>query len=405
MKPPKIYLSLFLIVFIFILPRCTNEDTPAGSPDNETFISMALKASDGINQDTELGEDRVTELRMLVFDQNGNTAYNAMLNFPNGFSGSSSAIKFLPGTYDFYFIANESAYTGFTSALNSLTNLSQFQSNPAFSQLEYDPGFTPDNSSLAGRFLMSAVYKGIEVFQGGSQTDPHPLVLPTSGVELVRSLAKVEVIFRKKSPGATIPAGSGIESVRLQKVAKYYSLPPQDNFYTGETTVSSNITNGNFDYTKDSIGAIVFYIPEFLNQAGGTSFTELNINGKIFPIQSDGAKIGLAYQRRNIASLSNNSVIRNYHYVIDVLLNSQGGIQLQTNIAIWNKDSYMFILQDQGNVAVFPPVYKSDSTIIIPTNCGRIEMRSNNEILSQGLMGGYGDEVNWWDPVIQGPLP
>ena len=69
----------------------------------------------------------------------------------------------------------------------------------------YNAGFQPDGSTPEGRFLMSAIYENITVVRGGTEQAPISLPLPTSKVELIRAMAKVEVIFRKKVPGSTLP--------------------------------------------------------------------------------------------------------------------------------------------------------------------------------------------------------
>jgi hypothetical protein len=379
-------------------------ETEEKEESKAAVISLSLRAaSNSINEDLTLWEDRVDEVRMIAFDQSGQTVYNDKLNFPNGFTNRCEAVKFDPGTYDFYFIANESAYTGdFAAALSAITNLSQFQTDTRFQQLQYKPDFIPDGATTTGRFLMSAQYDDIEVVSGGTKENPNLLVLPTAKVELIRSLAKVEIIFLKKVPGGNVPANS-VASVQLENVAKEYSVPPLDDYYNGQKDVSNTIVPTNFNYNNDSIGAVTFYIPEFLIATGSSDFTQLHINDKSFPIETDDEKVGLTLQRRTIPSLSNYSVIRNYHYIVEAFINSAGGIQLKVCVKPWNKDSYKYIFQDPDRVIVTPPIIPTDSSVIVPTDCGKIEIRSNNEILSQGLLGAYGDQINYWDPVLQGP--
>lgn len=393
-----IYLCLCLLLAIWV--SCSEDEphVPGGEP---SYIHLSVKASGTINEDVN-GEDRVSEVRMMAFDQTGNAVYNGLLSFPDGFDNSSSAVKLKPGIYDFYFFANESVSSGFSSALAAVANASQLQSNAAFSGLAYAPDFHPDTTTGLGRFIMSACYKGIVVNQGGSEQNPEPLVLPTTKVELIRSLAKVEVVFRKKTPGITIPAGSYVSSVQLQDVAKSYSVPPRDSYYTGSFAVSNTIVPSGFDYSNDSIGAVVFYLPEFLNKASGTNFTKLSINNRTFPILTDHAKTGLAAQRRSVPALSDSSVIRNYHYIINAYMDIQGGVYLKTRVEPWIKSSYVYMFEGDHSIAI-PPVVPTGPGVIIPTPCGKVEIRSTNEFLQQGLMGAYGDAVNWWDPNIQGP--
>lgn len=408
----KILQLIIFFTLLFMSVSCTNEDKSSNEDDNN-YITLSLKAlSSSINEDKENWEDRVEELRMLVFNSaDGQVVLNQMLYFPNGFVNPSKGVSIPHGTYSFYFIANESVYTGdFTSALSAIKNESGFKSDTRFSQLKYNSKFIPDGTSTEGRFLMSAVYKNISITGGGTEANPAPLILPTNKVELIRSLAKVEVIFRKKVSGSSIPANT-ISSVQLQNVASYLSVPPADSYYKGDGESSEAASLAGFDYSRDSIGSTIFYIPEFLVQDGSTSFTELQINNQSFPIETDGNKIGITLQRRDIPALSDSSVVRNYHYIVNAYINAGGGggggiIHLETYVQPWKKDEYRYIFQGDKTIVV-PPIIPTDSSvIIIPVLCegvSKIEILDREEILPQGLQGAYGDVINYWDPEVQGP--
>lgn len=404
----NIQLFILLAIILLTCTKCTNDDDRKDEDSGNTYITLSLKAlSTSINEDKTLWEDRVDELRMIVFNpSDGQVVLNQKLDFPNGFANYSRGVLIANGSYDFYFIANETAYTGsFVTAISSIKNKSEFQSDTRYKQLQYNSKFAPDETSQTGRFLMSAIYNNIGVTTGGTIDNPAPLILPTNKVELIRSLAKVEVVFRKKVSGSTVPSGT-ITSVQLANVASSLSVPPTDNYYTGQKGVSELATLSGFDYNRDSIGSATFYIPEFLVEESGTAFTELHINNKSFPIESDGDKIGITLQRRDVPTISNNSVIRNYHYIINAYIDGAGGIQLKIYIEPWKKDEFQYVFQGDKTIVV-PPVTPTDSSvIIIPILCdgeSKIEIRNHEEVLPQGLQGAYGDVINYWDPVVQGP--
>jgi len=368
------------------------------------FLSLSA-LSDAINTDTQTWEDRVSEIRMLAFLPSGAIAYNEMLSFSNGFGAPSDAVAMQPGTYSFYFIANETAYTGdFTTALQTITNVAQFATDARFATLTYDPAFAPDGTTSGGRFLMSAVYNDITVAQGGTQAAPLPLPLPTPTVQLVRSLAKVDVIFRKKVTGSSVPDGT-ITSVQLQDVAGTFSVPPIDNYYTGATAVSNTFAPpAGLDYAADSIGAVTFYVPEFLRPAGAPDYTAIVINGNSYPLTSDTGFIGITAQRRTLPALSTNSVVRNYNYRVNVMISSGGEVvALTTSVVPWSTASYTYMFQGDQTI-VIPPVIPTPPGIIFPTSCGTIEMRSTNEALHNGLMGALGYTVYYYDAATGGPL-
>lgn len=396
---------LALIFILFIAAGCSNEDQRSGDGGDANISISVRAAASSINEDKELWEDRVDELRMIVFDsQTGETVLNQKLYFPNGFGAQSKAVRMRPGTYDFYFIANETVYSGdFVTALMSVTNKSDFGTDARFTTLAYNPAFAPDETTSSNRFVMSAIYTGIDVTSGGTEENPILLSLPTGKVELIRALAKVEVIFRKKVAGSTIPDGT-VTSVRLDNVAGSLSIPPFDNYYTGTKTSSGTAVLSGLDYSRDSIGSVSFFVPELLMPESGTGGTVLNINNEEFPIETDGEKAGLSDQRRtSLPALSDNSVIRNYHYKVNAYINASGGIELRVYIEPWKKDEYEYIFHGDKEV-VIPPVLPTDSSIIIPIECGgKVEILSTNEALSQGLQGAYNDVVNYYDPEIQGP--
>lgn len=383
---------------------CRPDDAPSPATD-QAYIFLSVRASWGsINADPG-GEDRVTEVRMMIFDATGNSVYNDLPDFPAGLGSPSRGIRLKPGVYDFYFFANETAYAGFGPALASVTGVSQLQRDPHFLQLSYDPGFKPDGSSAPGRFLMSACYKAVSVLPGGTEASPEPLILPTPQVELVRSLARVDVVFYKKEPGSELPSSGRISSVQLQNVAQAFSVPAADTYYSGQATSSlaGDLSAAVLDYTRDSIGAVgPFYIPELLNKSGNAGFTALHINNRTFAILTDRARAGLTAQRRSVPSLSDSCVIRNYRYRINAYISPGGSITLKTCVEPWKKDDYVYIFQDGQSIAI-PPVTPTGPGVVVPTSCGKVEIRATNEFLQQGLMGAFGDQVNWWDPNVQGP--
>lgn len=158
--------------------------------------------------------------------------------------------------------------------------------------MAYNPGFHPDGSTPEGRFLMSAIYENIPVAQGGTEQAPASLPLPTNKVELIRAMAKVEVIFRKKVPGSTLP-DHAVTSVQLKNVASYLSVPPYDDYYPGDKSSSLEASLSELNYQNDSVGTVIFYIPELLLPESSADYTELHINNKGFAMQSDPAKRAL----------------------------------------------------------------------------------------------------------------
>jgi hypothetical protein len=381
--------SRIIIIFcgLLLVAGCNYKLTIEPTPD-EAVVNLTIRSGAAlINQDLTLWEDRVDEIRMIVFGKGGAVVYNAMLEFPNGMNQRCRPVRITPGTYDFYFIANETAPTeGLSAALASLANKSQLQTNPIFRNLAWSETFRPNSTTSGGRFVMSAHYDNIKVASGGTIDNPTLLQIPNGKVELVRSLAKVEVIFRKKEKGSGVKEGS-IASVALNNVAQYMSVPESDDYYEAAKIATSQITPTGFDYSRDSIGAIVWYVPEQLNRESDVDYTQLLINDRSYAV----------------SGFSPHSVERNTIYKINAYLTPLGGIELDVCVEPWERYEYKYMFQEEDRTIVIPPVIPTDSSVIVPTDCGTIEILSQTEVLPQGLMGAFGDQVNWWDPTIGGP--
>lgn len=401
----NIYNTVILFALFFATVACSNEDEPDLGSASSDYISFSISGlSSSINEDQVNWEDRVDELRMILFySQSGEVAYNEKLYFPNGFAAPTKGVRLRSGTYDFYFIANETVYPDdFVDALVKVDHRSDLMS-AAFTNIKYDASFLPGESSPKGRFLMSAIYEGVEVTAGGTENAPLLFDMPATGkVELIRSLAKVEVVFRKKVSGSTLPESS-ITSVFLDQVASTFSVPPYDNYFEGEVERTPFASLDGLNFESDSIGSVVFYVPEFLLAEGEGGYTRLSINNQAFPIETDAEKRGITLQRRSTPELSDNSVIRNYHYKINAYVNVGGEVEIRVYVKPWEKDSYSYIFEGDKEI-IIPPVLSTDSSIIIPTDCGKIELLSYNEKLTQGLQGAYNDVVNYWDPSVGGPV-
>jgi hypothetical protein len=86
------------------------------------------------------------------------------------------------------------------------------------------------------------------------------------------------------------------------------------------------------------------------------------------------------------------------------MISSEGGVAVTSTVVPWNTASYLYMFQDQNNI-VIPPVQTTPTPgIIFPTSCGTIEMRSNNETLTSGLMGALNYTVYYYNAATGGPL-
>ncbi len=411
MKP----LNIILLFGLVLLTGCLNDEIDTVDSEVPVFLNLQVRAAGSINEDKVLGEDRVTEVRMIVFDLGGDAVYNDMLTFSNGIENACDPVALKPNTYNFYFFANESVDSDLSAALSEVTSLALMHQDVRFRHLVYNPAFHPDLTTPGGRFAMSAIYENIRVLQGGTEDDPLPLALPTGKVELIRTLSKVEIVFAKKTPGSAISAANRIASVGIANVAQFTDIPTMNEYYTTEPVLSSPVltpTSGleGFNYSQDTIGKVTFYIPEYLNAPGSAAarFTQLDINNRQFPILTDGARVGLVAQRRNVA-VSDSSIIRNYHYriIVNISAGATPSIYIETQVVPWKRSKYSYMFQDEDTSIDLPPVEPTNPGIIIPVPCQggqKVEIRYNNEALGSGLMGAFGDLISYYDSRVGGPL-
>ncbi len=91
---------LYIIgLFVLLLLTGCFSDGPATDTDSEgpTFITLQLQAANtSINEDKVLGEDRVSEVRMIVFKLDGGVVFNDVLVFPTGIENVSQAVEIKP---------------------------------------------------------------------------------------------------------------------------------------------------------------------------------------------------------------------------------------------------------------------------------------------------------------------
>lgn len=395
-----------LIILMLLLAGCTAEPDAHKAAAGMTAFTVSLKTADTrastINVDKTSWEDRVDQLRMVMFGDKGAVLFNRSLSFPNGFNKPSAPVRMPTGTYDILFVTNETVGgSDFAAALRALKQESELTTNTAYANLPYDPDFTPDGTTEQGRFVMSALYHNVAL------TDVFTLDAPRQlhGPILVRALTKVHVVFRKKEAGGSVPADR-IGDVQLLNVAANYTAPALNDIYAGNIVNTKKISTANFDYSRDSLGAVTFYIPELLRAEPSDQSTILSMGGHFYPLVCDDTFGNMASMGRPTAGLSKASVVRNYEYDITVRVNSVGGVEIETSVVPWNKSSYNFVFQAPGRPLALPPltVPPGGGSVIFPTPCGgSIEMKTLSEALTGGLQGAYNDQVIWWDPTISGP--
>ena len=364
-----------LILFLTTLVVCGMTVSCEFDNIEKAEYSYLVMAAGDINKDNVRFEDKGTEIRMLMFDMNsGVCVYNSLLAFPgNDLQQNSNPVECELGTYDILFIANETSYPGFTAQISAVGNITQL-SGSYFKQISYEPTFQP---TATKGFLMSAYYRNVVVVGGHTLTNPQII-----SVELLRSMAKVEVIF--KNSDMAVLTTKRLTEIYLENVPDKYTLPANSDVYNytsfpliisrKETGSLSNPIFGEPQYQLENIGRVIFYTPEFLRSStdGASQNTSLVLKGRSiageFKIVIDHQAFESNSGPRgtfNSINYSNLSIVRGTHYQITVNLTPLAGpIQVQTKVLPWevNKSEIEF------NKLVFSHSVYVGSTNVTATN-------------------------------------
>ena len=296
----------------------SSQSSPNGNDENYLSVNLNLRAQeDGqntLNKDLQDEEDKVHELRIMLF-QGGDLKYNLCYNVPGGtgtdftFNGDPAVRRAVfrlpkPGVYDMVVIANEQVdpmqSPSITTKLNGIARRDQLDDIRINMPTIYKAGTLPN---IKLRSPMTAEYKNVDMNHSGTQATPYQIILPTPshGVELLRGMAKVELLLKDMIEVEELAnnqkkyswIGSGlferVYTIESFNMPKSFLLMPQ-NLLTPDAEVVSGALFNNISLpaTPDprcviepaspedpSIGGILtadyrlaFYIPEYLAKTG-----------------------------------------------------------------------------------------------------------------------------------------
>ncbi|EGJ72093.1 hypothetical protein Bcop_1911 [Bacteroides coprosuis DSM 18011] len=339
MKNSNSIIALCLALFSFF--SCVGEESDKSMPAEKVYLSTRVGT---VNQDNVASEDYVSEVRVMAFQaDDGACVKNELLTFngnnqPTAEQNRSDQITLLSGTYDFLFIANESSYnynTSFKEALLNIRHIVQLE-DEVFTTLKYEP--TSDSEQGKG-ILMSAFYPGVLLEEKGENES-----VIIQDVELLRAFAKIEIQFHNKVGEENFKE---ITKVSFHNVPKHYTVPAANQDYLSIypdkfTSFEKAITFTEEEYKKETIGSVVFYVPEFLRYKDNKveKYMDITIEGIGFlPHQ-----IRLAHQHfedykqpRTLSTelLSTTTVLRNTHYKVDVNLTASRDLESVLKVLPW----------------------------------------------------------------------
>lgn len=308
-------------------------------PAEKVYLSTRVGT---VNQDNIASEDYVSEVRVMAFQSDGACVKNELLTFnrnnqPTAEQNKSDKIMLLSGTYDFLFIANESSTQNalFKEALLNIRHIVQLE-DEVFITLEYEP---KRDSEQGEGILMSAFYPGVLLEAKGENESTI-----TQDVELLRSFAKIEIQFHNKVGEENFKE---ITKVTFHNVPKHYTIPAGNQDYLSIhpdefTSFEKDVIFTEEEYKKETIGSVVFYVPEFLRYKDNKEekYMDITIEGKGFlphQIRLDHKYFNDYNQPRTLSTelLSTTTVLRNTHYKVDVNLTASRDLESVLKVLPW----------------------------------------------------------------------
>ena len=322
-----IYITLLTIGMLLSLASCVRQDCDEALIGDGQGLYFSLQfglreahnqnlraQEDGvysINTDQTDKEDYVKELRVILLqgDEVKKNFYFRALDPDshslNKLTTGHNEVSFKleeeeMGIYDMMVIANESSLRTSTGKKLS-TILSKIKTRDEIKSIVLDTYVIESRRSSSFYIPMTAEYSDVDMQKGGSKDRPIKLQLPTptKGVELLRILAKVELIIKdcveatRRSDGKYDCSWIGpwgfdrVVTIYLDKVSAETPLFPANQYssletYSGETAVSlsrvvdeSSVVGLDNLPKDDPIGGaylldyrVRFYLPERLVAQG-----------------------------------------------------------------------------------------------------------------------------------------
>lgn len=328
----KILTYLIVIASLFGFTSCSSIDddcTPETPEKVEGNFFMKLTNLAGKTLD---GSDKCDNVLLMVFDSN--TGDRILQQEVAVNENGETKIIGLPerGTYNYYLFANtDFAGTQFKLVLDGIKNDKDFDKlrNVKIATDSYTP-YTLTNN----RVLLYASYFNLEVPSASGTSVENPWKL---NANLTRGVAKIAVKFYQNS---NLVGTNKVKSVKVRNVGSMIYAPTTGKY--AELTAdkidlvyNEDEIESRFDYTKDVVGSIVFYVPEMLykaetNNANRTSL-EVQIDDTVhkFKIKTKALAIRnylnlkgfhLNYDKIGPAFLNLNSILREMSYEFRIKL-------------------------------------------------------------------------------------
>ena len=248
---------VLLLAFTAVLFGCKDElNREEPLPEAATDVYLAFNSSTRSGSINTNAEDRVKEIRLLIFDsQSGAVLYNKkhpVSDFTNQPATGAwrNPFKITIGKRDFYFVANETtADWNLSTALNGVSTRNDLFTLPALTKITCPVDFKPTDEAGNRAFLMTAAYRNIDVVSGGSLTNPlHFIADGDEEVDLLRTFAKVRLtiqnsVYRDNATGKDrFELRSTLLGLYLNTIPTYFALF-QSPVFTGTTLYTQNLYN------------------------------------------------------------------------------------------------------------------------------------------------------------------
>lgn len=342
----KILTYLIVVASLFGFISCSSmddddctTDTPDTTEKVEGNFFMKLNNLAGKTLD---GSDKCDNVLLMIFDSNtGNRIISQEVAVNE--NGETKIIG-LPerGSYDYYLFANtDFAGTQFKLVLDGIKNSKDFNKlrNVKIATDSYTPYTLANN-----RVLLYASYFKVDVPSASGTSVENPWIL---NANLTRAVAKIAVKFYQNS---NLVGTNKVKSIKVRNVGSMIYAPTTGEY--AELTAdkidlvyNEDEIESRFDYTKDVVGSIVFYVPEMLYKIGTNNDVktslEVQINDEVHKFKIN----------TKVRAISNYLSLKGFHFNYDKI----GPAFLNLN-SILREMSYEFRIKlediDESHLAV-----------------------------------------------------
>lgn len=270
----KIYRRLLapvLACLVLALAGCSQDATEAEAPSSPTGGTYLTIVTRGITTTyPDLYEDYVGSLRVIAFDNEGESVINKLVDLPREDATDSDVTitEELPagtitsGVYTFYFVANEDGYNTTTEsqtlsvALEAVTAESALEDILVETQMEEATGQIKPSAT---NMLMSTGPYTALIREGENNR-----IGDDNHIKLVRAFAKAQLALKLPNTTSSAPSNDDVTVTLSASIPNsFYLIPENTTEITGSISLTDRaISGGGTLFDAEGVSPDPFYVSE-----------------------------------------------------------------------------------------------------------------------------------------------